>query len=234
MKILFTSDLHGHLPEIAPCDLLLIAGDICPNGSYDRLRDSEYQRNWLDTRFREWLEYIPAKNVVATWGNHDFVGQTLGPPPGLRCTFLVDELTAINDVTIWGSPWSMRYGDWAFMKSDAALEPHWQQIPEGVDILMVHGPAYQILDRVERGDRVGSVTLAKHVERVKPKVFVCGHIHESNGVIYPYGEDERTVLINAAHCDLWMDPCQHPWAFDWAGILAITGSSNGLQAPSQT
>ena len=59
-----TADLHGWLPPISPCDLLLIAGDICPPTD---------QRHWLDTNFRTWLVDSPARHVVATWGNNDVV-----------------------------------------------------------------------------------------------------------------------------------------------------------------
>lgn len=52
MRIAATSDLHGHLPEVPDCDLLLIAGDICP------LEDGSIrvQGRWLDTELLGWLQ----------------------------------------------------------------------------------------------------------------------------------------------------------------------------------
>ena len=59
MIICAVSDLHGQLPDIPKCDLLLIAGDVCPvtNHSLD------FQEHWLDTEFRWWLKKIPAKKI---------------------------------------------------------------------------------------------------------------------------------------------------------------------------
>src|SRR4051794_28325438 len=66
-----TSDLHGTLPTIEPCDLLLIAGDICPVDNHELT----YQHQWLDGPFRNWLSECQGKAgaIVGIAGNHDFI-----------------------------------------------------------------------------------------------------------------------------------------------------------------
>lgn len=62
------ADQHGYLPTIEPCDLLLIAGDICPD---DFVRpDSPDHLHWLDSTFRDWLRGVPAQRIVGIAGNH--------------------------------------------------------------------------------------------------------------------------------------------------------------------
>ena len=73
MKIVGVSDLHGMLPEIPPCDLLLIGGDITPVTNHA----IPFQAEWLDTTFRRWLEQAPARKVVGVAGNHDYIFQDM-------------------------------------------------------------------------------------------------------------------------------------------------------------
>ena len=64
--VVAVSDLHGLLPPVPACDLLLLAGDLCP------LLDHRpaAQAHWLDTDFRRWLRGVHARQVVFVAGNH--------------------------------------------------------------------------------------------------------------------------------------------------------------------
>ena len=66
MKIVAISDLHGQLPTVPECDLLLIAGDICPVHNHKLF----YQDIWLRSVFAAWLRQQRAKRIIGVWGNH--------------------------------------------------------------------------------------------------------------------------------------------------------------------
>ena len=190
-----TADLHGWLPPVPPCDLLLIAGDICP---------STNQRVWLDTSFRAWLAASPATHVVATWGNNDVVGQR-GDAPELPCRFLVDEVITRSGLRIYGTPWStgITYQTWAFEKEEDLLEGLAQRVPEGLDILVSHIPPFGLLDANKQGISNGSRTLLAEIDRTRPAVTICGHVHVARGrYTFPWGGQ----LHNVAAVDALRQP----------------------------
>lgn len=190
MKITCVSDLHGYLPEIPDCDLLLIAGDICPATNHR----VGFQQQWLDTKFRAWLKTAPP--VVAVAGNHDFCLQA-GGFPDLPWTYLQDSGCEIDGLKIHGSPWQPEFGGWAFNAKERELEARWEQIPPDTDILLLHGPPYGYGDLTDDGGRVGSCSLTRRIHAIQPRLVVYGHIHNSYGR-YQLG---RSILVNAAYVD---------------------------------
>lgn len=69
MKIAVTSDLHGNLPIIQECEVLLLCGDIVPLYMQRNIPQSE---KWLKTEFAEWVVGLPCKVVYMVGGNHEF------------------------------------------------------------------------------------------------------------------------------------------------------------------
>ena len=194
MRIVAISDQHGHLPEIPPCDLLLIAGDICPDkiGAFSAQQHPARQADWFDRVFRPWLDKTAAAHRIAVWGNHDWCGVNYAAcndqpnAAGNALQILMDTGTSVGPVSIWGTPWSSPVMDWAFMKPAMELARIYPTIPDGVGILLSHQPPYGYGDHVldparDQFDHRGSRELLSAVDRIKPRLVVCGHIHRGHG-----------------------------------------------------
>ncbi len=220
MKIVLTSDIHGFLPDIPSCDLLLIAGDVCPVHDHDR----KFQADWLRNEFTDWMRAQPARSTVWIGGNHDLVledwrgkREKLAQLPGVYLdnadiTVPIDECTSLK---IWGSPMSNTFGRWAFMASENILAEVWRSIPRDTDIILTHGPPWGLGDlvpayswsahkrgwitpRTGGGDHVGSSSLTNQLSYDRwpnLKLLVTGHIHEAFGKYELNGFD----IWNAAH-----------------------------------
>ncbi|MDQ8044850.1 MAG: metallophosphoesterase [Solirubrobacteraceae bacterium] len=184
MKIAATADLHGHLPEVPPCDVLVIAGDLTPPTS----QEPAVQAAWLDGPLRAWLEAAPASHIVAIAGNHDFVFDREPGlvPADLPWTYLQDSGATIDGVSFWGSPWTPWFHDWAFNapQGDAAevfLDERYAAVPDPTDVLVIHGPPAGYGDRTATGFAAGSNAFLRLIDRVHPSLAVFGHIHEARG-----------------------------------------------------
>ncbi len=50
------------------------------------------------------------------------------------------------------------------------------------DVLVVHEPPHGVLDTVPSGKRIGSPAVRQMMLRLRPRLLVCGHVHESPGI----------------------------------------------------
>lgn len=218
MKIVATSDLHGAFPEVEPCDLLIIAGDVCPMEGDDALRAHEpgAQRNWLIDKFSAWLEEQPAKRIVWIGGNHDFGVQMQGMHKDARSHFpknshyLFDEAIEIEGKTIYGLPWCPNLRTWAFYASDKAWEHIADDIPTDIDILVLHSPPRGIMLDDGHPNWASPEILSHIVDRIQPQLVVCGHLHEGYGEVQVRG----IKFINVAHMNDDYEPVNPPMVFE--------------------
>ena len=193
LRLALISDTHmAHAGvEVPACDLLIHAGDFTRRGSEHETR-----------AFFAWLADQPASEKVVVAGNHDHYCEqspdhvrTMARSAG--ATILFDEAIELMGLTIWGSPITPRFGSMAFNRDRGEeIRGHWDQIPDGLDVLITHGPPHGVLDRTFFGTRVGCADLTEAVARTAPRLHVFGHIHEAAGDLTRPGS--RTRFINAA------------------------------------
>lgn len=214
MKIIFISDTHGQhaslqLPKLeAEKTMLIHTGDSSKMGKEDEIID-----------FLKWFEVQDYTYKIFIAGNHDFLfeknpslAESLIPK---NCIYLNNSSVEIEGIKIWGSPITPRFYDWAFnCDRGEKIKKYWEQIPNDTDILLTHGPAYGILDQVINGLQVGCEELIKVIEKIKPKIHACGHIHEAYGKV----TNLNTIFINSSVLDIRYKLVHPPILIDWNEI----------------
>ena len=195
MKICCISDTHQHHKKInmpSDVDMIIHAGDFTYHGELEEVM-----------KFLNWYEEQGAKYKLLVCGNHEVVIsqqfdllKTLCDDKGIQ--LLHNTHTVIEGFTIFGSPYSKKFGRWAYMADEADLGRMYDTILPDTDILITHGPAYKQLDFCP-GGHVGSTALEHRItELTNLKLHVTGHIHESRGTLIKDGK----LTVNAAICGI--------------------------------
>lgn len=194
-KVVAISDTHGeHKRLVIPkCDILIHAGDSTWQGAYRETQDFLY-----------WLKDQPAKHKLLIAGNHELTLDKHHDKfnPHIRdmvtsqdgFIYLENEEVVIDGLKFYGTPWTPWFHNWAFnARPDADVPFHpgargltevYSGIPEDVNVIICHGPAYDMCDRSNRGDeRTGSMEMRHITSQLDHlRLYICGHIHEARGM----------------------------------------------------
>lgn len=205
MDIILTSDLHGNLPDMSQYsgDMLIIAGDICPNFKWDRFNDSMYQLNWLTQIFMPWCKTIKVDHIIIIPGNHDIAFEDMNNlvreilSHDNRIKLLIDQSATIAGINFYGTPWVKPVGNWAFLASGDKMKSFRDIIPKNVDVLISHSPPYGLLDFCPfQKEHYGCKYLLDTLPTLTNCKLMCwGHIHK----VIPNELDYNGLkIINAA------------------------------------
>jgi Icc-related predicted phosphoesterase len=183
-KIVCFSDVHGEYRNECltdwlqdnPGDILIFAGDY--RGGWEEVDEGK--------NFLGWMSELPYKYKVLVFGNHDIsyedVLDTAKTYPDIMV--LNHESANVDGINMFGSPYSVEYGNWPFMEPEKKLSELYKAIPDDTEILITHGPAFGILDMTRRGALAGSTSLLSRISHLpRLKYHICGHIHEQNGSV---------------------------------------------------
>lgn len=116
-------------------------------------------------------------------------------------------------VSVYASPYTPEFCDWGFpyehnedrfnpkegSLSDAKSIARHPVGAEQVDIMITHGPPYQVLDWTYSGERVGCPHLLRASMTVKPLIHCFGHIHEGWGAERVTWSDTVEDAIKTSH-----------------------------------
>jgi Icc-related predicted phosphoesterase len=189
MKLLAFSDLHRDLDGAAQlversseADVVIGAGDFA--SVHEGLEETIGA-----------LATIEAPTILIPGNNETDEALRAAAANWDAATVLHGEGTSIDGVDFWGlgagvpiTPW-----DWSFDLSDDEAAELLASCPNG-GVLIVHSPPQGHADASGSGDHLGSVAIREAIEAKKPRLAVCGHVHESWGARSMLGATEVANL----------------------------------------
>ena len=189
MKAVVLSDNHTNYDfETPEGDLLIHCGDFTFHGNPNEMK-----------KFKNYLKEQPHEHKLFIFGNHEKVDKEitywieyLEDGTGAKC--IHEKAYGIGDLNFFGSSYTPKYLNWGFMQDEETRERYWENMIEGMDVLVTHGPPKGIMGQIEDGTEIGCEYLRKFVDRVKPKYHFFGHNHAGAGV----QTNGHTMFVNAA------------------------------------
>jgi Icc-related predicted phosphoesterase len=190
VKLLLFSDLHNDLDSArslaaksARFDVLIGAGDFCNAHS----------------GLRKCLEVFRAVRtpMILVPGNNETTDELLKAcSDRMNVHVLHGTVVTVGGLTFFGLGGGVPitpFGSWSYDFSEEQAERLLLDCPPDC-VLVSHSPPKGAVDVSSRGQSLGSVSVRDTIERVRPKLVVCGHIHGCSGQQAQIG---TTPVINA-------------------------------------
>lgn len=217
------SDTHQRHLEIKKDlpggNILLCSGDMMNSG---------YQQQDV-VNFCKWYDAIDNYDLkVFIAGNHDRLFENL-PDVAAEIvnsykwiTYLQDDWVkfqtgADREIKIYGTPWQPWFHGWAFnlQRNGPELAKRWADIPDDADIVLTHGPQFDILDKAgypfDGTIPLGCELLRERMDTLKPRMHVFGHIHGGYGML----DNDNQCIINASVVNEQYNYAQKPITVSW-------------------
>lgn len=189
MRILAFSDLHRDLDQAAELTRMAADADVVV-GAGDFASIHEGLEEAIEA-----LASIEAPTVLVPGNNETLDALKTATEAWPAATVLHGDSADIEGETFFGlgagipiTPW-----DWSFDLDEAEAERALADLPDGA-VLVVHSPPKGHCDEAGNGMHLGSTAILSAIERTRPRLAVCGHIHESWGKTSTIGPTEVTNL----------------------------------------
>lgn len=197
MKILAFSDLHRDLGQAAKLVEMSAEADVVI-GAGDFASIHEGLEETIGA-----LAGIEAPSVLVPGNNETADALRAAAEAWPTATVLHGEGLAIDGVEFFGlgagipiTPW-----EWSFDLDDEAATEMLAPCPDGA-VMVLHSPPRDHCDAAGDGTHFGSPALLAAIEQKRPRLAVCGHIHESWGCESEIG---ATPVRNLGPTGTWLE-----------------------------
>ncbi|KAI9833008.1 MAG: hypothetical protein M1819_003840 [Sarea resinae] len=206
LRLVCISDTHNASPldgtfKLPQGDVLIHAGDLSRQGSFSELRKTV---EWLEKADFQAKIVIAGNHDItldeafyAEHGSHFHNQQIQNPKECLELfakapsvTYLRHEAAVIHlslpngmqtTLKVFGSPYSPAHGLWAFGYPPERAPTLWGEIPLDTDVVITHTPPRTHCDESPTRGAAGCEALRQALWRTRPRVAICGHVHEGRG-----------------------------------------------------
>lgn len=196
MKILAIGDIHNdfkgqfnihNMPDRGEVDVVCLVGDLTNQGT-------KRPKEILEAQEYLWMLAGKYEDVMWIPGNHDIGVREDTFTGSARCIY---HKTVASRGSLMGRTYTVfggvscspcydgavRVNYWDYMTDDPAKEKAVFASLEKCNVLISHSPPYGHCDTVRDyvstfEKHVGSQELVSYIQRHKPKLVICGHIHE--------------------------------------------------------
>lgn len=189
MKILAFSDIHRDLDQAAKLTDLSRDADVVI-GAGDFASIHQGLEEMIDA-----LSGITKPTVLVPGNNETAEALREAASGWSAATVLHGERTELDGHGFFGlgggipvTPW-----EWSFDLDEAEATERLSGLREG-DVLVVHSPPKGHCDRSGDGLSLGSTAILEAIENGRPRLAVCGHIHEAWGQESTVGPTEIVNL----------------------------------------
>ncbi|KAJ3496978.1 hypothetical protein NLG97_g2254 [Lecanicillium saksenae] len=209
IRVVCISDTHNTHPAVPDGDILIHAGDLTENGSFEEKYKIFIAGNH-DVLFDDvFLQKYPERRYGQTKTKDDLIWGDI--------IYLQDESVTLE----FPSPERNDDGTGTAEQSSRSITilyhpnnfEHWETILGSLskqpDVIVTHGPPRHHLDKRDF-HRAGCPHLAREIRRIRPRLCVFGHIHAA------YGREH--VLFDAAQAEY--EEILTGWA-GWVGVLRL-------------
>lgn len=214
MRLCHISDTHGQFPALfGRFDAVIHTGDLFPNSHHcmngNKTQEMAFQLQWLRDALPDIKKWLRGHPLLYVPGNHDFLASACMEfelrSIGIEAFDLTDRLLHFKGVDFYGFPYVPAInGMWNYERELPEMQKEVDKMVEVVNnnpvqVLACHAPPYKMLDLTMGNEVVGCQAMAtaldyKIKKEMLPSYFLCGHIHEANGM----AERNGIMVSNAA------------------------------------